>query len=570
MRRMRLTIPVVFALSALGLACSGLPGAAPEAELRLDGSPTAGFALDGALTEWTTAPALVIGADQRVRGTIDDGDDLSARIWWALDEDGLVVAGKVRDDHVQLARDVALLPSSDHVAIWISLPAAELPVLGFANQFGEQSVATEAACESLQNQESPDTCKAWFKAQQAHRKQLSRVFVRRYALAQSAPVETWAGRCTPSAEPAPGEVALCASTQAVFVPAEHGYSFEIRVPLDAFPATSQVPLRDVALTLDLTDADEDAPVALASATPKRNEGDGIGFLSFSLPAPIRVESEPAMVEQLLARTPAPGFFYAPGPRLDRAWVFANLAEGYQYEPRRPSPEAVPLAWGEVPQVGALGVLRVYQVPEIGAFCAGCGVDTRLVVLEGDSIRAERALGDATVRAVQTRTPGLQIVTSSAGPMSTLGTGACGACTDHVIAVLGLTQQGTFTELLHDDVLEGTLSTGPDGAEFSYTNVAIQVPSNASWVAFLGQREPVSEGETTDFRRTHRWDEASSSWIKGEDALPTEPAAEATEAQPAVETVETPPDEAAPARTPRSSGNRPPPGTRPPRTEPRRR
>lgn len=575
MRGMRSALALVVTLSALTLACSGLPGAGPTPSLRLDGAPPAGFALDGAIAEWTEAPALVFGPAEVVHGKVDGADDLRARIWWALDEEGLVVAGRVEDDQVQIGQETPQLPNMDHVAVWVALPPAELPSIGFANQFGEQVVATEAACETLENQENPETCKSWFKAQSQHRQALARVFVRRYLLSAGPSVESWAGRCTPSAEPAPGAVARCDMVQAAFVTGDDGYTFEARIPLEALPATGQIPLREVSLSVEVNDADGDGPAALASATPKRAEGERIDLLPFSLPSPIVVESEPAMVQQLLARTPAPGFFYAPGPRLDHAWVFANLAEGYQYEPRRPSPEAVPMAWGALSEVGALGVLRVWQVPDPGASCAGCNLDSRLVVMEGDTVRAERALGDATVRAVAMRTPGLQILTSSSGPMNVLGTGQCGACTDHQIAVLGLTQAGAFTELLHDDVLEGSLSPGPDGQEFFYADVGVEVPTDGAWVAFVGQRESAADGSMTAFKRTHRWDPATGSWARGDDLLPdaeAEAAAEAEAVAPAAEPTPTEPERG--AREDHPAGRSPQGGRgaegRAPRSEPRRR
>ncbi|NMO15293.1 hypothetical protein HPC49_09250 [Pyxidicoccus fallax] len=402
-----------------------LLAAAPSPQLH-EGLP-AGFQVDGKLDEWKQPPSLALGAGNQVAGEMKVASpaDLSAKVWLAMDAQGLVIAGEVMDDKVQLTnpkRDI----NADHVEVWLALPQPKMPPLAFISHVDEHRVTKESDCAKA-SPEDPAKCKTWFKQQTARRKQMQADLVAQYGLTPKGVVRFGLN----------GTVG-----QARYEPFPGGYRFEALIPTSAFPRTAQAPLKDVRVLVDLVDSDEGGvkQETFLSSSPKRKFGDASTFHAVALKKPLRFGKWPELLERALKEQP--GASYAPGPDADALQVWLNPAVAYQFVPDSPSPDVVQVDLGSVTSLGKVGDVELVSVP---AVADAMGTVSRWVVSRrGQTILGTQDVGRDQVKVVQ-RAPGMHVVQVYDGPNNPMGSGACGACPLVYFNHFTMDAQGKFSK-----------------------------------------------------------------------------------------------------------------------------
>lgn len=390
--------------------------------------------LDGDLADWTEPPRWMITAQSQVAGPerVANDQDLSARLWARLDAAGLWVAGDVRDDVVRLpayATDIA----ADHPEIWLALPAPAMPPIGWANQFGEQTLTSAADCGQADLGSEPSECESWFAGQGPWRANLARMFVRQYVLTPQV-TELYAS----SGDPKVPALPCCRASEAVVVPIDGGYRFEAHIGLADLPATLGDRITEARILVDIVDVDgppRDPPVqeSFLSITRKRRFADSSTFEVLRPVEPIRLPAPP-FAARLLA--PEARLARFPG-QPDLGWTFENVPMGYQYEPSEPSPSPVvfdlkPRLLGRhagfdlalAPIGGELSSVQELWVLRAGAVVAHAPLDVS---------HLERAgLVDGHPR----------LVFRDETTLSPLGAGACGACLVEQVRVVDVLADGS--------------------------------------------------------------------------------------------------------------------------------
>lgn len=235
-------------------------------------------------------PSLILGAADQVAGPAKPSStaDLAAKVWIAIDADGVAIAGEVTDDKV-LFGTAQTMVNADHLELWLAFPAASLPLLGFANQFGETEVHGESDCNGEINH--PDACKQWFAKQTRRRATLGRIFVRQYLLGGTGLSEAWASMLAGKHAADPVR-ACCAWSSGLVKKVPGGWRFEARIGLADLPASAQIPLKDVKLMVDLVDANvgSDKLETFRSSSPTRKFGEPDTFNLVTLAKPLAWES----------------------------------------------------------------------------------------------------------------------------------------------------------------------------------------------------------------------------------------------------------------------------------------
>ena len=489
-------VPRLAAVLAL-LSSTALAADKPEVNV-LEGLP-AGLAVDGDLKEWTSAPSVTLGPANQVAGPVKlaEPGDLSATVWVAISKDGLAVAGKVTDDKVRFASADKI--NADHAEIWLSLPAAALPPLAFANQFGEIEVPDADACGTLEEIEDPDACKKWVKEQRARRQSLERLFVRQYLLTQGGISEAWA---TPSKDGVPPEKpqdGCCSASKAVVKEVPGGWVFEARIDVSDFPATKQVPLKDLALLVDLVDADDgvDKLESFVSSSPRRKLGRTTTFNTFTLKSGILWETDPPLLDHFTA---GHSIFYFPAAKVAAAYHFENLPEGYQYQPSQPSPSVHEMKYSD-PPVAKLGDLSIYWHPSphgkaLHAFRGSTFID-------GTSSEGELA---ANVKRSGTETH--QFLIKHTGTLSALGTGTCGSCPVHHIKVVSVDKSGAFKTLLDEEVAESVPME--DGSMLE--DVKVDHEKEFIRIGFSGKKLKEDGEDGGSWKKYWKWDAGKKTYV----------------------------------------------------------
>ncbi len=471
-----------------------------------------GFLLDGELGEWTRPPDVTLGDGQQLSGEAVSGpEDFSARLWWTVQLDGLVLAADVRDERVLLSPKEGDPLFGDHLSVWIALPAPELPPVGYASELGFLPVAGPADCAATQD---PSLCADWLLAQAPRRARLSRLFIRQYTLTATEIVETWSGVCAPAPVDQPTEAqASCRSSQIRFNRVDGGYQLEARIALSDFPATHENPMTHLRLLVDAVDNDlsvndqEAAWSSDANADPNRP-----GTLPrYDLRRPPLFDSDPPVFAALELFEPNAALFYFPALKLAQAYVFENLILGGQRTPVLPSPAATALDWSRPRRLGLVGDAVVYEVPADGALCAGCTVGRRLVVLSDDRVLTIQELDRGVVRGFALRGDQLHVIVTESGPSDPA---LPDSPREHNLSALAVLPSGEIQILYQDSILEGEPDDG-----YLYSGVSFQVTPDGSAFGFVGKR---ARAETPDqanaFSRITQLDVGTGQYIPGQDAL----------------------------------------------------
>jgi len=493
------------------LLAAMVPPAVAQTAALPDELPPA-FALDGDLSEWTRPPDVVLGAAQQLSGDPVRGpEDFSARVWWAMRLDGLVVAADVRDDAVLLPTPGADPLLADHLSIWIALPGATMPPIGFASERGTLIVNSPSDCVSSQDVAG---CKTWLSAQNPRRATLGRLFIRQYTLTPTAIVETWGNSCVPAPveQPSAAQV-FCRMSQIALKRDEGGYHLEARVALTEFPATNQNPLSRVGLLVDAVDNDRghDGQERTFSSSARADPNRPDTLPRYDLRRPPLFDSNPPLFAAVTLHDPTPGLFFFPATRLVAAYVFENLVLGGQRTPVLPSPAITALDWSQPRRLGSVGHLAVYEVPEDSADCAGCAVGRRMVTLRDDRVVSVYELGAATVRGFALRGELLYVVVAESGPSDPL---LPDSPREHEITAMTIDEHGEFQTIADDDIVEGEPQDG-----LIYQSVTVQVTPDGSAFGFVGKRaHEESPGELQPFSRLTELNTTSGVYVPGKDQL----------------------------------------------------
>lgn len=486
--------------------------AATAATQTLSEELPSGFLLDGDVSEWTRPPDLTLGPEHQLSGEgVSGPDDFSARIWWNMGLDGLVFAADVRDDAVLLAPKDGDPLYGDHLSLWIALPPAELPPVGFASERGLSPVLAAADCAAA---EDPDACKSWLAAQAPRRARLGRLFVRQYTFTSAEVVETWSGLCVPAPAESPTRAqGACRSSVTKLRKVEGGYQLEARIALSEFPATHENPMNYLRLLVDAVDNDvglneqESAFSSDADADPNRPAT----LPRYDLRRPPLFDSDPPVFAALELYDPSPGLFYFPALKLAQAYTFENLALGGQRTPALPSPAITALDWSRPRRLATIGELEVYELPAEGAGCAGCVVGRRLALVEEDRVVGTQDLGRGTVRGFALRGDALHVIVAESGPSDPL---VSGSPREHRVTAYAVGEDAAITTLFQDSLIEGEPDDG-----FVYTGVSVQVTPDGSAFGFVGKRAHAeSPDQSAPFSRLTQIDVSSGQYLAGEDAL----------------------------------------------------
>lgn len=483
-------IALAAAVSLVLAAPAGPPTLRTAAEIPGDAK------VDGELGEWAASPpTFLLGPGNQVAGPVkaSSAADFSARVWIAWSESGLTIAGEVTDDVVRFAEGSAPNATADHVEVWLSLPAAQMPPIAFVNQFAEEEIAGAKECATKEGIEDVKACEAWFAAQVSLRARLERAFTRQYLVSPSGVAETWS---TPKESAALAGLACCARTRAVVKAGAPGWRFEILIPPEDFPPTGQLPLRDARVMVDVVDADDGITKleSFFSSSTVRKFGKPETFHSVPLPAPRSFDAVPPLLADLMKARPAVA--YQPGTPVPRAWSFENRPRGYQYQPEEPSPAVTTFTLGKLKPIAESPELRVYETP----------IGIRAVKREkvAGTIQAPGRIVGQVVRRGH-----VHLLFHEETTMHPLGTGACGACPMHVLTMIGIDDEGGAKTLIEESVVEDS-PVEENGRSFSRQDVEVFFEKDLSAFGFRGKK--MGEEQTTPFVMRWKWDAITRSYV----------------------------------------------------------
>lgn len=468
----------------LGIAAPGF--SAPIPTLQSTSAPDY-VTLDGDLKEFQgrVQHQLLLGAAQQVAGTqkATGPKDFSAKVWLRMTKEGLWLAGQVKDDKVKFPKPTSAWLNADHIELWLAFPQAQMPVMGFANQFGLHEVAQEKACQGEDFQGAASECIAWFRKQSQRRQWLPNLFLRQFIIAPGQLQETWWSRIKGSENldiPLPEQV-CCDTNLSVFKAIPGGYQFEAFISSQYWPATQEWPVKNAKVLVDFVDNDTGTPHQehFFSSSPQRQLGQRQTFNPLSISYKPETGNdefpvEPSVTSELLQDNPLMFVFPAyPNQILG----FMNLAMGYQFQPTEPSPSLIRHEISSKPLLIA-GKNRAYLVPDkLSPF----GYDQKLVSFQGTQKVAELKLQsrsqwgppDYTVTHYSPSHAFLGLFAIST--LSPYGSGACGACPYGEIETVAMdNRSGIFTPLAIKDTGEHASAMTwplvwiePDGSAFGF-------------------------------------------------------------------------------------------------------
>jgi hypothetical protein len=329
----------------------------------------------------------------------------------------------------------AEMANADHVELWVALVhPVPMPPIGWGNQFGPQQLASAEACDAedafAHDPRAAADCKSWYAAQIRWRTRLARQFARQWQLAPDVSLETWAQpalqamnlqeREAAAPLPPPADVPA-GGVQTAFTPAARGngagYSFEIRLPWTALPASGALAIERVGLMVDVFSPGTGGrygPFSSTSADRRYGALETLDRITLDPPRSYRLGrcGQPLELDDFWQEARLSAFFMpAAEGELGELFALENPVAGYQYEPAGTSPDVVrrqlfarPLDPGVVVCGPELAVLRGAAATFTPAI--GLREDFRSARVDGGWLLAN---GPVT------------------GTASRLGTGACGAC-----------------------------------------------------------------------------------------------------------------------------------------------
>lgn len=495
-------------------------------------SPPGGLAVDGSLKEWASLPpfAVLDGTSQVAGKEKPTGKaDIQARVWLAQDEGGLVLAAMVTDDVVLVAQGAQDLVRSDHLELWLSLPPADLPPIGYAHQFGHFPLARMEDCDTPGDfSVDGQACHTWWKEQSARHKRLARAFTRQYVITPGGIQETWAAEAR-LAEPrsvggevdkvtdVPGAPSCCGSSRVEWRANPGGYVVEARIAVDDWPATAAWPIADARVLVDLVDNDQGrtGQETFLSSVPGRKFADPATFTPVTLPVPVAVEVDPPRMATLLTapRSREEGWvddvlFWYPTRPTPLLYAAVNRPIGYQYQPSYPSPTVTPVDLGRARRVASGGGVEVWEAPLAGPLGTWPWETLGLWTFRSPPDPSKRGQvvdlhGAQVVHVAPAPGGGWRVLAREDGLASVLGTGQCGACRRLSFALYTVSAQGLVEEACSGDAMEDqSISDGTDGRWATLVRVDLEWDPSLERVTLTGTVE--GEGISRPWRAEYTW------------------------------------------------------------------
>ncbi|HLK67695.1 MAG TPA: hypothetical protein VKU19_29895 [Bryobacteraceae bacterium] len=254
-----------------------------------EGTP-GGYQFDGQVKEWKASPPTFPLRPSPTGGR-------TASVWVRQVPEGILVAGEVQGAAPDFARTAADMVHKDHVEIWLAPEKApQFPPVGWSNNMMEDVGGTEKDCVEVVSQWASGRegeCKAWLAGVAAHRRRLTRLFVRQYGLTPYAVTEAFA---TPAWEQI---VKTTTSFKEIWTPLrpsrmptfraatnDTGYSFEALLPWESLPPMPTLQLKSLRLMVDVFSSHPGDPKdqPFSTSSPTRKYGDPATFNVVSLAA----------------------------------------------------------------------------------------------------------------------------------------------------------------------------------------------------------------------------------------------------------------------------------------------
>jgi hypothetical protein len=429
--------------------------------------------IDGDLAEWTSRPVTIeqfhqVAGARRVVGE----EDFSARVWMAFTEEGLAVAGEVRDDHVLFPTGEKDRLSADHVELWLAFPEAQISAFQFK------------VCKPPQgNGYVPwAVCQAWMKDQDSYQAYLHHLFVRQYSFSPLGAVEHFQGAAPKASELPFDSKPQLADVKTVFRTTADGYAFEAFVPAGALPASARTRLTSFSALVDFVDNDEGTArqEAFLSSSPRRRFGDRSTFQTVKLEASVRYASRLSLADRRLAGRPERFFFPAAGIDAVYEMVDAGGPEIFWNGlPRFHLPRVgrLPLAGQVLTEWNGFS----FEALSVGVWQAESYLVPRyeLATVRDGAIAASRELSvgcrydDPPGPVLKTisweRPPGLHVALFCMSPQSSAGHGPCASCPVTEAEVVSVSRTGKIDRMFSGHWEDGAGETVVVlGADFAGT------------------------------------------------------------------------------------------------------
>lgn len=436
----------------------------------------------------------------------------AGKVWIRKSSRGLAIVGAVDGGLPEFPRNKNHILEADHIEVWIAfVEDVPLPPIGYGNQFGAVTVASEKGCEKRYDDRPADEhykekCTKWYQQQVKYRTRFKKLFARQWLITDYYHEESFA-------TPAYGQIVRdFASDQpqygveipAVLKPVETplltaylqpygghpGYRFAINIPWESMPPVNSLEISHLRL---LVEAYSSAPAGrkygpYSSTAPGRKYGKPETFNLLTLETSHKLKLSPcggSLEVKNKYDERVPGWLLPAGgqqPWITTIFGITNEALGYMYEPDGLSPiaftkkfffkQAGPEEWVCGPE---FKYRTGSQVEDYGTEIHEEGMDVR-------------KLADGRLLVKE-------------GPLDiyrTFGSGQCGGCPTRYLAIYAigmerkLTQLLEFNEFLADqaDGEDVRYKVSPDWSRITYYESARTEDAAEDWRSTLYCLGPV--------------------------------------------------------------------------------
>lgn len=286
----------------------------------------------------------------------------NGHLWIRTADDGLYIAGKLEGEQPDFAHAKSQILRKDHIEVWLSgTPEVDLPDMGWGNQFEDETLPNgEKSCAAWAKQEASasaggnpeEKCRAWAIAQKSYRPYFKRLFLRQWLMTPDYGIESFATpafdeierRFSGLGDRVPGMMKPKGKLQMFLFPSPTGYSFEIFIPVEAFPPLPSLSPGELYLLVDVFNA---APAGkkegvYSTSSAARVYGKAETFNLLRLDVPFHFSLTPCdlpLVGSDKRGAAHPAWFIPSGRRgmQDESFLVLNDPGGYRYEPAGLSP-----------------------------------------------------------------------------------------------------------------------------------------------------------------------------------------------------------------------------------------
>jgi hypothetical protein len=328
--------------------------------------------VDGRLSDWPTTPTLTFSS--RTGETTD--------VWLAVEAHRIVLAAR---------------GSTERLALLLESHPPWFPPIGFAHQFGEETLASADECPI---NEPDEACVRWFNQSVARHDELRRGFSRALRLEGNT---------------------LTIDDEAVAVRPLRGDNgdLEVELPLQALPMTAEAPLRALRMSLRV---DEDSPAEHALRVP--------------LDEPLGFGPHPEWLNAVLNEAGPQLRFYQPSTSAVTVKVAFNQRVGYQYTPTELSPFVGELKLGPARTLATVGAKELVELPRShDNFGPTLGFAWRVPSGELNLLPIEEVPPGPAVNAAFVRGDAVDLFFAYEETQNPFGAGLCGVCPMAIVSVV---------------------------------------------------------------------------------------------------------------------------------------